>query len=131
VTPGEILLYIVIVGLLICDIRLRLPWLHVLMAVFTAYVLLSETGLNPAVRRSLVGRHPVYFPTPPSQPRRLASEFESGVLVMYEEAARDLKHVMLPAFVLAWLAISPVLFGMAPVVRGSARRKGTGAETSP
>lgn len=100
---------LLVIALFVCEFRWRLPWLRVLLVIFAVFQLNAATNLGPARRRALDQPRKVTLPAPPSQPKVPASDFVSGVLVMHDEAKRDLTRLTFPAVVLAWLALSPAV----------------------
>jgi hypothetical protein len=102
-------IHLIVIVLLLVEARWRLAWLRVLLVGFLLFDLGMSTSLTPALREALPNPQRLYLPSPPSDARILATDYQSGVLAMYTEARRVLARVALPSCLLAWLAISPLL----------------------
>jgi hypothetical protein len=120
---------LLVIALLVCEFWWRPPWLRVLLVIFAVFQLNAATNLGPASRRAVAQPRTVTLPAPPSQPTVPASDFVSGVLVMHDEAKRDLTRITFPAGVLVWLALSPAVLE-ALSRHGFAVRKERGPGTS-
>lgn len=105
---------LIVMALLAGEARWRLPWLRVILVVAMLVFIELGLGLTPATRRVIASPKRVTAPAPPSQPAVLASEYVSGVLEMKRAALEDLGRVVFPLYVLAWLAISPVILEWVP-----------------
>ncbi len=120
------MLYIrlIVTALLLVEARWRLAWLRVVLVAFVLFDLRMSTSLTPAYRQALGHPQRVNLPVPPSEPPMLATDYQSGVLVMHEEATRVLGRLVFPSYVLAWLAISPLLLDrMLPALMNAWRRR--------
>lgn len=113
------IIQVVLVALAGCELRWRFTWLRVLLVIVAALELQFATGLGPAYRRAVAPPRRVMMPGPTSQPERLASDYLSGVLVMRQEAKRDLSDINFPLGILVWLVIYPVVL---PVLSRGRRR---------
>jgi len=120
-----IVLHLFVVALAACELRWRATWLRILLVILAAGELQFATGLGPAYRRAIGHPRRVVMPAPQSQPQTLASDFSSGVLVMDEEARKDLAGINFPLGVMVWFAMYPVVL---PAVL---RRRRSGAQQPP
>jgi hypothetical protein len=116
-----IILHLLVVVLTACELRFRSPWLRILLVIFAMVELQFAAGLGPAYRRAIAHPQRVVMPAPQSLPQQPASEFASGVLVMEEEARKDLVGINFPLGVLVWFALYPVVL---PAVSRWGRRPG-------
>lgn len=82
---------------------------------------MASMGMTSAMRRAVDASHPVAVPAPEGSPRRDASEFHSGVLVMAREPRETLAGIYVPLGILVWLGISPVVI---PAVTRIRQRRG-------
>jgi hypothetical protein len=106
---GMSIYHLIVVVLAACELRWRAVWLRLPLVALAVLQLQFATGLGPAVRRAMAHPRRVVMPAPSAQPQRLATEFKSGVLVMADEAKRDLTDIYFPLGVLAWLALYPAV----------------------
>ena len=111
---------IALVALAACELRWRFVWLRALLVIVAVVELHFPTSLGPAYRRAVAPPRRVMMPAPTSQPTELASDYVSGVLVMHDEARRDLSRINFPLGILVWLALYPVVLPVLSRGRGRA-----------
>jgi hypothetical protein len=116
-------IHLIVIALLLVEARWRFAWLRVVLVAFVLLDLRMSTSLTPAYRHAMTHPQRVNLPVPPSEPQMLATDYQSGVLVMEEDANRVLTRLAFPSYVLAWLAISPLLLNrMLPALMNAWRR---------
>ncbi len=117
-------IHLIVIALLLVEARWRLAWLRLVLVAFALFDLRMSTSLTPAYREAMTYPRRVNLPAPPSEPPMLATDYQSGVLAMDKEATRVLRRVVFPSYVLAWLAISPLLLDrMLPALMNAWRRR--------
>lgn len=116
------LYHAIVIVLALSELRWRAVWLRVLLVGVTLLGVHSATGLADARRRALANPRIVAWPTTGRQ----ANGYESGIIVMENEARRSVTAVGFPVGVLAWLALYPALL---PVITRRRKRVPLGDKT--
>ncbi len=122
-------IHLIVIALLLVEARWRLAWLRFVLVAVALFDLRMSTSLTPAYREAMTYPRRVNLPAPPSEPPMLATDYQSGVLAMDKDATHVLRRVVFPSYVLAWLAISPLLLDriLPALIRASRRRPNSGA----
>lgn len=91
--------------LLLAEFRWRRAVLRLVAIGMAVLLLVMATDLGPASRRALSSPRQVELPGG----RGKATDFASGVLIMKSEAESNGRTILLPAVMLVWLSLTPVM----------------------